>query len=104
STLNNFITNNITKNVAKQILNNTLENNNEITNLLNKLPNKNSIFSLNYYKYYFKVDNMYIIKKLKLLLLPFLKLKKNEWERKLIINNNNNKNNNNDNDTIKCLS
>eukprot|EP00484_Ammonia_sp_Unknown_P028675 CAMPEP_0197040140 /NCGR_PEP_ID=MMETSP1384-20130603/16888_1 /TAXON_ID=29189 /ORGANISM="Ammonia sp." /LENGTH=437 /DNA_ID=CAMNT_0042470845 /DNA_START=30 /DNA_END=1343 /DNA_ORIENTATION=- len=40
-----------------------------------------SVFSLAYYKYYFRVHNEYVLKKLMRLLLPFLNLSVSDWKR-----------------------
>ena len=47
---------------------------------VNQQWEKLSIFSLAYYKYYFAVDNSYVLNKMKLILLPFLN---HNWERKM---------------------
>lgn len=48
----------------------------------NKLPP--GILSFGYYKYYFRVDNDYVLKKLTRLILPFLKMNISKWKRKRI--------------------
>ena len=55
-------------------------------NLMNQLPVSIApgILSLKYYKYYFRVHNEYVVKKLGRLLMPFLKMKVGAWKRKKI--------------------
>jgi len=53
-------------------------------NQLNQLiGNQSSMFSYNYYKYYFRVDNAYVLRKLKKIILPFNR-NVSEWTRKPI--------------------
>lgn len=53
------------------------------SNMLNQLPISIApgILSFRYYKYYFRVDNQYVLKKLGRLLMPFLKMRVKQWKR-----------------------
>ncbi|ETO26313.1 hypothetical protein RFI_10824, partial [Reticulomyxa filosa] len=42
-----------------------------------------SFLSYNYYRYYFKVDNTYVLHKITKIMFPFLKLKPEDWHRKM---------------------
>jgi len=51
-------------------------------NIVNQIPIPPGVLSLEYYKYYFRVHNEYVLKKLSRLILPFLKMNLKEWKRK----------------------